>query len=192
MKSKTDKKVLIAQQGKELFFKFGVRKVTVEEICSRCGISKKTFYKFYKNKYRLIEEILDSFILEDNLILSRIRKENISFKDKFLKLTQEKMKRYVTAEAIFFKDVIENCPELTDYVAKVTSDAEREFFQFVSEEQEMNNLRKDLPASFISYLLGPKITDLIFDKQVEKMLPDFNDRVLQVIDCLINGIEGNQ
>ncbi|MCB9092335.1 MAG: TetR/AcrR family transcriptional regulator [Halobacteriovoraceae bacterium] len=189
MQIKWNKQELIIHEAKKLFFKFGVKRVTVEEICSTCGVSKKTFYQFYKNKFHLIEQILNIFEEEDNQIFLKIKKEKISFKEKILKITQEKMKRYDSTEAIFFNDVMENCKELDDYITRVKRDMERQFFLFVCEEQEENNLRKDLPARFISYLLSTKAMELIFDSEIEKMFPNFNKRVFHVLDCLMNGIE---
>ncbi len=187
---KNEKRKLIIEKAKLLFFKYGIKKVSVEEICSDCGISKKTFYNHFSNKYALIEVILDEFIEIDKKIFEKIKKEEITFKDKILKLTKEKMRKFESAETVFFVDVLENCDELKDYVSRVTSESNREFFLFVSQEQANNNLRKDLPASFIAHMLNDNATQLIFNTEVEKMLPDFNNRVYKVVDCLINGIEG--
>lgn len=42
--------VKIFATGFELFKKFGIKAVTMEQISSACGISKKTLYKFVSNK----------------------------------------------------------------------------------------------------------------------------------------------
>ncbi|MBN2410872.1 helix-turn-helix transcriptional regulator, partial [candidate division KSB1 bacterium] len=39
--------------AKELFFKYGIRRVTIEEICKKARVSKMTFYKFFQNKIEL-------------------------------------------------------------------------------------------------------------------------------------------
>ena len=39
--------------AQELFMRHGIRRVTVEEICSEANISKMTFYKYFKNKIEL-------------------------------------------------------------------------------------------------------------------------------------------
>lgn len=184
-----NKKEKIINTSKPLFLKFGVKKVTVEDICKEAGISKKTFYEEYKNKYVLIEAILDQFVQEDNEIFNRIKNEKISFHEKISKMTAEKMKRYHSTESIFFKDVLENCKELREYVTRVIKDGERDFFAFVSKEQQENNLRSDVPASFITYLLSAKTMEMFLDPQIEKMLPDFNERSFKILDCLMNGID---
>ena len=44
--------------AKDLFWKFGIRKVSIEEICSKANVSKVTFYKYFENKIDLAIFIL--------------------------------------------------------------------------------------------------------------------------------------
>lgn len=48
--SQNIKQQFILSAGKELFWKHGVKRVTVEEICVQASVSKMTFYKFFMNK----------------------------------------------------------------------------------------------------------------------------------------------
>ena len=57
--SSNTKREQLIRTGKELFWKFGFRRVTVEEICSEAGISKMTFYKYFSNKLDLVKRIMD-------------------------------------------------------------------------------------------------------------------------------------
>lgn len=43
----------------ELFKQFGVKAVTMDQISSACGISKKTLYKYVENKNDLIDQCFD-------------------------------------------------------------------------------------------------------------------------------------
>ncbi|MDH5400751.1 MAG: TetR/AcrR family transcriptional regulator, partial [Cyclobacteriaceae bacterium] len=49
----------IFETAKELFWKYGIRRVTIEEICKEAGVSKMTFYKFFPNKVALANTILE-------------------------------------------------------------------------------------------------------------------------------------
>ena len=46
----------IQQKAGELFLRYGIRSVTMDEIATQLGISKKTIYKYFCNKEILIEE----------------------------------------------------------------------------------------------------------------------------------------
>ena len=43
----------IVEKADQLFRTYGIRSVTIDDICKECGISKKTVYKYYTDKYAL-------------------------------------------------------------------------------------------------------------------------------------------
>lgn len=50
-----DTKSKIINGAEELFFKYGIKSVTMEDIAKHLGISKKTIYQFYSDKNELVE-----------------------------------------------------------------------------------------------------------------------------------------
>lgn len=46
----------------ELFKRYGVRSVTMDEIAGNCGVSKKTVYQYFKDKDTLVECIISAMI----------------------------------------------------------------------------------------------------------------------------------
>lgn len=52
-------KYKIIDKAKELFLKYGLRSVTIDDICRDLRISKKTFYSVLKGKEELIETVLE-------------------------------------------------------------------------------------------------------------------------------------
>jgi AcrR family transcriptional regulator len=55
-----DNKEKIQWKAYELFKRFGVRSVTMDEIAQQCGVSKKTVYQFYEDKDTLVEQIVQT------------------------------------------------------------------------------------------------------------------------------------
>lgn len=53
--------VKIFATGFELFKKFGIKSVTMDQIASACGISKKTLYKYVSNKNDLLSKSFNFF-----------------------------------------------------------------------------------------------------------------------------------
>ncbi len=49
----------ILRTAEKLFMQFGFNRVTVEEICREASVSKVTFYKYFPNKYALLEDYLN-------------------------------------------------------------------------------------------------------------------------------------
>jgi len=52
-------KLNIVEKADSLFRTYGIRGVTVDDICNACGISKKTIYKHYSDKYALANKSLE-------------------------------------------------------------------------------------------------------------------------------------
>jgi AcrR family transcriptional regulator len=81
---------------KELFYAYGLKNLSMDELSSRLGISKKTLYTFVKNKEELVEKV---FLHEESKIQKLSEKfdsEPINAIEKLLKISQmvhEEMKR---------------------------------------------------------------------------------------------------
>lgn len=55
-----DLKERIIQKASELFFKNGIRSVTMSDIANHLGISKRTLYEVFRDKEELLEVCLDT------------------------------------------------------------------------------------------------------------------------------------
>ena len=49
----------IVQKAHELFMRYGIRSISMDEIAKELGISKKTIYQSYKDKDALVDGVLD-------------------------------------------------------------------------------------------------------------------------------------
>ena len=53
-----DQMVNIIKVSGEMFFRLGIRSVSIDDICRELGMSKKTFYVYFESKDELIEQLL--------------------------------------------------------------------------------------------------------------------------------------
>jgi len=53
----------IIEKSNELFLNLGFKSVTMDEIASALGVSKKTIYKYFKNKTELVAAVTDFMFL---------------------------------------------------------------------------------------------------------------------------------
>lgn len=68
----------ILQKAHELFMRYGVRSVSMDDIAAQLGMSKKTLYQFYTDKEELVDAVLSAF-LENNrkhCVADRQKSEN--------------------------------------------------------------------------------------------------------------------
>src|SRR5215475_6187544 len=55
----------ILEKAHELFMRYGVRSVSMDDIAAQLGMSKKTLYQYYTDKEELVDAVL-STLLEEN------------------------------------------------------------------------------------------------------------------------------
>lgn len=53
-----DNRIRIAEKAEELYMRFGIRSVSMENMAEELGMSKKTLYQYYADKEELVEEVV--------------------------------------------------------------------------------------------------------------------------------------
>jgi TetR/AcrR family transcriptional regulator, cholesterol catabolism regulator len=61
----------ILEAAELLFRKYGIRSVTMSDIASQLGMSKKTLYQYIENKNELVEKILKKYIENEKLMCNQ-------------------------------------------------------------------------------------------------------------------------
>jgi AcrR family transcriptional regulator len=67
-KMTTEEKILVGAE--DLFFKYGIRSVTMDDIAKHLGMSKKTIYQYYKEKDEIIHKLMQAHIKKDECTFS--------------------------------------------------------------------------------------------------------------------------
>ena len=89
---KSPKFSMIVDTATDLFMQYGVKRVTVEEICQTANVSKMTFYNYFKNKIELAEHIIFTIINNAQEEFETIWKQSKTFDykiEQFIKLKME-------------------------------------------------------------------------------------------------------
>ena len=58
-----DQKCNIIKTAGEMFFRLGIRSVSIDDICHELGMSKKTFYVYFGSKDELVAQLLHSNVM---------------------------------------------------------------------------------------------------------------------------------
>jgi AcrR family transcriptional regulator len=74
MEKNTHKNILA--ETKELFFKYGIKSVTMDDIARQAGVSKKTLYQVFRNKEDLIETLLINNLEQNKIVFEGISKNS--------------------------------------------------------------------------------------------------------------------
>lgn len=62
-----EKKQYILGKVSEMYLKFGIRAVTMDDVAAEFGISKKTLYQYFIDKKELVKQVIDYFLEQTTL-----------------------------------------------------------------------------------------------------------------------------
>lgn len=65
-----EKKQFILEKVGEMYLKFGIRAVTMDDVAAEFGMSKKTLYQFFNDKKDLVEQVIDFYVDKSTLDFS--------------------------------------------------------------------------------------------------------------------------
>lgn len=87
----------ILGKSMQMFLKYGIRSVSMDDICREMGISKKTLYAHFENKSDLLEHIIRFSHQREHSQFMECKESNLNAIDKLLKVSQmvsENIKQY--------------------------------------------------------------------------------------------------
>lgn len=186
IKSKKQKDIL--NTSKELFWKFGFKRVTVEEICQKANVSKMTFYRFYPNKLEVAKAVFDMVIdraIED---FQSLMKEDISASEKMQRMLLMKFEGTNDISKEFLMDFYSN-PELkvSTYIEKRTREVWGSIIEDFRKGQQEGWLRKDFKPEII-LLFSQKIMELVKDENTLKLYNNPQDLIMEIANFFTYGI----
>jgi AcrR family transcriptional regulator len=79
-----DKKQYILKNVGALYLKYGIRSVTMDDVASEFGISKKTLYQYFNDKADLISQVIDYYIEQADFAINNRSQTNAI--DRFFEL----------------------------------------------------------------------------------------------------------
>ena len=82
-----DVKTKILKGAEELFMRYGVRSITMDEIARHLGISKKTLYQYYVDKDDIVASTTHSHLVSEKKQFDQIAEESTNSVEELVKLS---------------------------------------------------------------------------------------------------------
>jgi len=102
----------ILERVRELFFKYGVRSVSVDDICRDLGMSKKKLYQFVTSKTVLVEKLLELERQNFEIIFDNYNFEGVNAIDILLIVSRELGERFWDVSPSMTFDLKKYYPEI--------------------------------------------------------------------------------
>ncbi|GAB4331233.1 MAG: TetR/AcrR family transcriptional regulator [Calditrichia bacterium] len=182
------KREKLIQTATVLFEKHGIKRVTVEEICQQAGVSKVTFYKFFKNKLHLAEFVLTEMLNNAQAEMNRILDSNTSFQQKIAALIELKMKYIRNFSNEFIQELSSaGIPELKAILEEKSEESLRAFLAFLEAGKKKGEIRPTLRTEFILYQIQ-QMNVYFEDENLRKHYLRPQDLIRDMLDFLFYGI----
>jgi AcrR family transcriptional regulator len=184
--SKKQAAILVA--GKQLFWKFGFKKVTVEEICKNAGISKMTFYKYYQDKLTLAKSI---YSIESNDGMMRFKEVMQSDKSADVKMEMIMKLKSEAVDSIskeFLMDFYTGDDTgLKQFIAEKTTENIGQIIEQFKHAQARGDFRQDFKPEFVMYV-SQRFVDYINDTYLLELCGSPQEVIMELARLFTFGI----
>ena len=109
-------------KAKELFFKLGVRSITMDDLSRELGISKKTLYQYVENKSDLVNKTLLLHFSEEKNTISKAINEADNAIDEISRIATESLKQFRKMHPSSIYDIKKYYPQAWQIIDQFKSD----------------------------------------------------------------------
>lgn len=184
MSKKRDDIVLAAR---ELFWKHGFKRVSVEEICERAHVSKMTFYKHFENKIELAKAVYDKEVSKGMTIYKAILEEDATPAEKMKKMLLLKLEGTNNISQEFLVDFYRS-PELgLDFIEGKVKELMLMALEDSKKAQEKGIFRNDIKPEFLLYISN-KITEMMTDEKLLKLYNTPQELIIELSNFFVYGV----
>jgi AcrR family transcriptional regulator len=186
---KSSKKQLQLQSAaRELFWKFGFRRVTIEEICEKAVVSKMTFYKFFPDKISIAKAVFQKEVEFGMTRFREIMNSDASPAEKVRAMMMTKAEATNNISREFLNDFYSSeKTELVGFVQELTMKTWTDAIEDFRKAQEKGVFRKDFKPEFL-FLLSQRMSEVITDPKFLALYASPHDLLVEMSRFFCYGI----
>lgn len=95
----------ILKGAEELFFKYGIKSVTMDDIAKHLAISKKTIYQFYSDKNEIVETLMKETLKQDECEFKQIHDQASNMIEEVMHMMQHITQMFAKTNPNIFYDL---------------------------------------------------------------------------------------
>lgn len=174
----------IIEAAEKKFSQYGFRRVTMDDIASDLGISKKTLYLHFKSKEDIAWAVKERMHKDIDRLLKKAKKEIPDPIERFKKIIAEVTNRVSIIGSTFMTDIKKDIPDLW---RKCESFREKEIYKYIGgileEGIKKGKIRKDIDTKIavMVYLGAIRMViqpDILMENQFS--IEDAFDNILKI------------
>ena len=173
-----------------LFREFGIKRVTVEEICEKANTSKATFYKYFDNKTNLVIHVVTNLYNETSERFRRKMEEGATFEELVREILVMKLEFMAAFSTHFLKDLYDGTiPELQQYLTTMQKDSLDTARPLYELGISQGMIDEAVTFEYFLYLLGG-VQGAYTDERIIAMYPDPTERLQVTFNQFFYGLIG--
>ncbi len=182
----------ILRTAKRLFWKHGIRRVSIEEICREAGVSKMTFYRYFPDKIELAKTVLQSVFDHSLQEYKALMAQDIPFEEKIRQQLLMKFKGTEEISTDLIRDIYSNQDwGLGAYMQQRTEETIQMVLNDYAHAQQMGWIRKDLNLQFIVFLMR-EMKNWVTNEHLLAAYGDAHRLIMEVSNFFFYGILPHQ
>lgn len=184
--SKSYRAILVA--AKELMYRHGVRRVTVDELCREAGVSKMTFYRNFENKTDVAVKIMEDMFQQGMNSYRSIMKSDAAFPEKMKRLIALKKYEAHRVGDEFIRDMYQSEDEtLRTVMEKYRQISMAEYIEDLKTAQQEGWVRPGIKSELILLMLDT-LHEKMKDPKVMAMYDHVEDMATELNTFFFYGI----
>jgi AcrR family transcriptional regulator len=188
MEKQSEKFQAIADSAKSLFWKHGIRRVTIEEICQDAGVSKMTCYKYFSNKTAIAKYLIEDLFESGTKAYNEIYNSDIAYEKKVKKLLALKMSNAHEMSQELLDDIYKNQDEeLYETIETIKNRMIGIYLDDIREAQKIGEIRNDVKPEFMLYFLN-HLTEMLTDQRLISIYSNPEKMIEEVMTFFFYGI----
>jgi AcrR family transcriptional regulator len=188
MKKPSAKFEALITSAKSLFWKHGIRRVTIEEICEKAGVSKMTCYKYFSNKTAIVKFLIEDLFESGVKAYKEIYDSDISYEEKVKKMVELKISNAHEMSQELLDDIYKNQDEeLSDTIENIKKKMIGIYLNDIREAQKSGEIRNDIKPEFMLYFLN-NLTVMLTDQRVVGIYQNPELMIADVMNFFFYGI----
>jgi len=178
----------LLRTGKDLFWKYGLKRVSIEEICKEASVSKMTFYKFFPNKIELARTILNNIMKESTRQFSDLIASSGTFEEKVHQMMLMKLHGTKDLSAEFLNDIyMDKANGLQKDMTQHSAKSMQIFIEFLEDAKNEGFIRKEIKIEFVIYQLE-LLTKTAVDEKLLSLYDSPGELIMEGINFLFYGL----
>jgi len=180
----------IILSAKELFLKYGYKKVSMSEIAQNANVTKRTLYSYFKDKDEIVKYLVEEEILSMKQIIEKIEKEELPFLEKvhktILKIFEyKKQKQFLTILTQEYEKM--QNPNLNENLKRFDQNIQEYIKERVQYAMENGYIKKCDPE-IVSFIIYKIYIALVFEWQKTNEELDEREITDNIMKILNEGI----